>query len=192
MQVNPTNSNLMIVIVVVLVVIAIGVALYIQQRKKKTARLRSRFGPEYDRAVLEHGSESKAEARLVEREARVERLHLRELPAAERERFAADWEAVQSRFVDHPKGAVIEADELVSGLMQARGYPVADFDQRAADISVHHPSVVEHYRTAHDIALRLGSDEATTEDMRNAMIRYRSLFDELLEVHAPGEVRPAV
>ena len=103
----------------------------------------------------------------------------------ERERYIADWQLVQSRFVDHPKGAVMEADELVASLMQARGYPVSDFEQRAADVSVNHPRVVDYYRSAHDVALRLGRDEATTEDMRNAMIQYRTLFDELLHIATP-------
>jgi hypothetical protein len=96
---------------------------------------------------------------------------------------------VQSRFVDHPRGAVTEADELVSSLLKARGYPVADFDQRAADISVNHPRLVEYYRSAHGVAVRLGKDEASTEDLRTAMIQYRSLFDELVEVKTPGEIK---
>ena len=159
------------------------------RNRRKTAGLRQRFGSEYDRAVLEHGSEHKAEAKLADRETRVESLKIRELGATERERFLADWNAVQSRFVDHPKGSVTEADELVASLMQARGYPVADFEQRAADISVNYPRVVESYRSAHAVAVRLGRDEATTEDLRNAMIQYRTLFDELLQVRSPGEIK---
>ena len=102
----------------------------------------------------------------------------------EHERYAKQWQAVQSRFVDSPKGAVAEADDLVSSVMKARGYPVSDFDQRAADISVDHPRVVENYRSAHEIALRVGKDAATTEDLRTAMIHYRSLFEELVQVPA--------
>ena len=118
-------------------------------------------------------------------------LKIRNLEPAERERYLAQWQAVQSRFVDYPKGAVTEADELVCSLMQTRGYPVSDFDQRAADISVDHPRVVENYRSAHDIALRLGRGEASTEDMRTAMIHYRSLFDELVQVQTSADKKVA-
>ncbi len=128
---------------------------------KKAERLRNRFGSEYDRTVLERGSERNAQAALVAREERVNALHLRDLVLAERERFVSEWQVVQSRFVDHPRGSVIEADDLVASLMNARGYPVADFEQRAADISVNHPRVVENYRSAHAIARRLAGTEAT-------------------------------
>ncbi len=191
MQLNTSDPKFIIGLVVILAIIVIGVALYVRNRRKTTAKLRERFGTEYDRAVVQHGSESKAQAKLEARETRVENLNIRELSVTERERYLADWQSVQSRFVDHPKGAVTEADELVSSLMQARGYPVADFDQRAADISVNHPRVVEYYRSAHGVATRLGSDEATTEDLRTAMIQYRTLFDELLQVHSPNEIKSA-
>lgn len=147
-----------------------------------TAGLRQKFGPEYDRAVLAHGSERKAESKLEDREKRVEKLKIRDLDPMERERYSRRWEALQSRFVDSPKGAVAEADDLVSSVMKTRGYPVSDFDQRAADVSVDHPRVVENYRSAHEIALRLGKDQATTEDLRTAMIHYRSLFEELMQI----------
>jgi len=191
MQLNPSDPKFIIALVVIAVIIVIAVALVISNRRKKTAGLRQRFGSEYDRAVLEHGSAAKAEAGLAAREERVDKLHIRDLTPTERERYLADWQTVQSRFVDHPKGAVIEADELVASLMNARGYPVSDFDQRAADVSVKHPRVVEYYRSAHDVALRLGRDEATTEDMRNAMIHYRTLFDELLQVPVRNELTTA-
>lgn len=188
---NPelTNPILIAGALAILLIIVVAVALYLRKRRKTTEGLRTRFGPEYDQAVLTHGSERKAEAKLADRETRVEGMKIRELGAAERERFIADWSLAQSRFVDHPKGAVTEADELVSALLRARGYPVADFDQRAADISVNHPRLVEYYRSAHGIAVRLGRDEASTEDLRTAMIQYRSLFDELVEVQTPGEVK---
>jgi hypothetical protein len=124
---------------------------------------------------------------LGDREKRVEELKIRDLDPTERERFSKHWESLQSRFVDSPRGAVTEADDLVSSVMKTRGYPVSDFDQRAADISVDHPRVVENYRSAHEIALRLGKDQATTEDLRTAMIHYRSLFEELVQVPATGE-----
>ena len=176
-------------VVVVILVIVVAVALYVRKRKKTTAELRDRFGPEYERAVQTHGSESRAEAKLVDREKRVEKLNIRDLDPTERERFSGQWQSVQSRFVDYPKGAVTEADELVSSLMQTRGYPVTDFDQRAADISVDHPLVVDHYRSAREIALRLGKGEANTEDLRTAMIHYRSLFDEFVQIQTPGGKR---
>jgi hypothetical protein len=188
---NPelTTPRLIAGAIAIVLIILVAVALYLRKRRKTTEGLRARFGPEYDQAVLTHGSERKAEAKLADRETRVEGLKIRELGATERERFIADWRGVQSRFVDHPKGAVTEADELVSALLKARGYPVADFDQRAADISVNHPRLVEYYRSAHGVALRVGKDEASTEDLRNAMIQYRSLFDELVEVPTPGEIK---
>ena len=191
MNLNLMDPKLIAVAVVVVLLIVVAVALYMRKRKRTTVGLRDRFGPEYDRAVKQHGSERKAEAKLADREARVEMLKIRDLDFAERDRYLAQWQAVQSRFVDYPKGAVTEADELVCSLMQTRGYPVADFDQRAADISVDHPRVVENYRSAHDIALRLGRGEASTEDMRTAMIHYRSLFDELAQVQTPGDKKVA-
>jgi hypothetical protein len=137
--------------------------------------------------VQAHGAGRKAEVKLEDREKRVAKLTIRDLDPTEQERFSKRWESVQSRFVDSPKGAVAEADDLVSSLMKTRGYPVSDFDQRAADISVDHPRVVENYRSAHEIALRAGKDGATTEELRTAMIHYRSLFDELMQAPASVE-----
>jgi len=194
MNLNLMDPKLIALAVAVVLIIVVAIALYMRKRKNAknaTAELRDRFGPEYDRAVKQHGSERKAEAKLTDRETRVEMLKIRDLDSAERERYLAQWQAVQSRFVDYPKGAVTEADELVSSLMQTRGYPVTDFDQRAADISVDHPRVVQNYRLAHDIALRLGRSEASTEDLRTAMIHYRSLFDELVQVQIPSITRVA-
>ena len=174
---------MLIAIAVVVILIVVGiVVLNVRKRRSATADLRQRFGPEYDRAVLTHGSERKAEAILGDREKRVEKFHVRDLDQTERERFSKRWLAVQANFVDSPKGAVADADDLVSTVMIARGYPVSEFDQRAADISVDHPRVVENYRSAHEIALRVGKDQATTEDLRTAMVHYRSLFEELVQV----------
>ena len=188
------NQNLMdpklIVLAGVVILVIVGLAwLYIRKRRTSSAEIRQRFGPEYERAVRTHGSERRAEAKLADREKRVEMLKIRELDPAERERFSGQWVSLQSRFVDYPKGAVTEAAELVSSLMQARGYPVADLDQRAADISVDHPKVVENYRSANAIALRLGRGEASTEDLRSAMIYYRSLFEELVQAQTPLETK---
>jgi len=191
MNLNLMDPKLIAVAVVLVLAIVVTVVLLMRKRRKTTAELRDRFGPEYDRAVKQHGSERKAEAKLVDRETRVDLLQIRDLDLAERERYLAQWQAVQSRFVDYPRGAVTEADELVSSLMQTRGYPVADFDQRAADISVDHPRVVENYRSAHTIALRLGKGEASTEELRTAMIHYRSLFDELVQAQTPADRRVA-
>ncbi len=166
----------------VILIIAVLAVLYVRKRRNTTADLRKKFGPEYDRAVLLHGTGRKAEEKLEDREKRVEKLNIRDLDPIEHARFLKQWESVQSRFVDSPKGAVAEADDLLSSLMKARGYPVSDFDQRAADISVDHPRVVENYRSAHEIALRVGKDQASTEELRTAMIHYRSLFEELVQV----------
>src|SRR6202521_184380 len=182
MNLNPMDPKLIMLAAVAILILAGLAWLYVRKRRSTTANLRQKFGPEYERAVREHGSERKAEAKLEDREERVETLNIRDFDPMEHERFAKRWESVQSRFVDSPKGAVAEADDLVSLLMKTRGYPVSDFDQRAADISVVHPRVVENYRSAHEIALRVGKDEATTEDLRTAMIHYRSLFEELVQV----------
>ncbi|MGA7560098.1 MAG: hypothetical protein WCF61_03240 [Terriglobales bacterium] len=190
MNLDLMDPKLIALAVAVIVIIAVLALLYVRKRRNTTADLRKKFGPEYDRAVLVHGAGRKAEAKLEDREKRVEKLNIRDLDPIEHERFSKRWESVQSRFVDSPKGAVTEADDLVCSLMKARGYPVSDFDQRAADISVDHPRVVENYRSAHEIALRVlkvGKEEATTEELRTAMIHYRSLFDELAQVPANVE-----
>lgn len=171
------------VIIVALIVIAWAIA-----RKRRTEALRRRFGPEYERTVREQGP-GKAETVLLERKQRVEKFSVRTLGAAERERFISEWRGLQTRFVDDPKGAVTDADKLVNKVMQARGYPMSDFEQRAADISVDHPQVVDSYRAAHEIALRHNRGEATTEDLRKAMLYYRSLFDDLLQTSSVDERR---
>jgi hypothetical protein len=182
MNLNLMDPKLMVLVAAVILLIAVLAWLYMRKRRSTTADLRQKFGPEYERAVKEHGSERKAEAKLVDREKRIDKLTIRDLDPIEHERFSQRWEAVQSRFVDSPKGAVAEAADLVSSLMKTRGYPISDFDQRAVDISVDHPRVVENYRSAHEIALRVGKDVATTEDLRTAMIHCRSLFEELVQV----------
>jgi len=177
-----TTTQLIVTVVVLAVVILLAVGAYVQYRKTRTLALRSRFGSEYDRAIVRHGSALKAEAELADRETRVEALKIRELGVNERDRFIAEWQIIQSRFVDHPKAAVIEADDLVNELLAVRGYPRADFEQRAADLSVHHPRHVESYRFAHSIAVRHGHlEEATTEELRTAMIKYRAMFEDLIQ-----------
>lgn len=167
-----------IILIAVAIVVVLAIALLLI-RQQRTAKLRRHFGAEYDRAVREGGTQ-RAESSLLEREKRVEKFHLRELSAEERERFVTEWRVVQSHFVDDPEGAVSEAGILVDRLMQLRGYPMSDFEQRAANISVSHPLVVDNYRAAHQIALRHRQGQANTEDLRNAMIYYRSLFEEML------------
>jgi len=191
MQLPFTNIELIAAAVVLVLIVVLAVVAYLQFRKGKTDRFRSRFGSEYERAVLEHGSSRKAEAKLADRETRVEALKIRELGATERERFVAEWQTVQSRFVDHPKAAVTEADDLISALLEARGYPKNSFEQRAADVSVTYPRVMENYRVAHAIAVRPGLAEASTEELRTAMIQYRSIFDELVQAQKIQERKSA-
>jgi hypothetical protein len=178
---NLLDPKLIALAAAVILIVAAFAWLYVRKRRSTSADLRQKFGPEYERAVLAHGSERKAEAKLADREKRVEKLNVRDLDPLEHDDFSKRWAAVQSRFVDSPKGAVAEADDLISSVMKARGYPVSDFDQRAADISVDHPRVVENYRSAHEIALRVGKDQASTEELRTAMIHYRDLFEELVQ-----------
>jgi hypothetical protein len=174
-------STFTLIIVVAVVVIGIvGIVAAMFLKKNKTERLRTRFGPEYARAVEESGGRRKAEAGLEQREKRVEGFALRPLAANERERYIASWHKVQSEFVDDPKNSVTQADKLLGDVMSTRGYSVSEFEQRSADISVDHPLVVENYRAAHEIAMRHAGGQATTEDLRQAMIHYRKLFDELV------------
>ena len=172
-----TTSTIVVIVIVAAAVIAIALALTIKYRR--TQRLRSRFGPEYARALEETGSKTKAEANLEKLERRVDRFDLRPLTPVVRANFVAAWQKIQARFVDDPKGALTEADKLIQEIMAARGYPVTDFDQRAADISATHPLIVEHYRAGHNIALDHAKGRATTEDSRQAMLHYRTLFAEL-------------
>ena len=186
-----TNTQLIVAAVILAVVILIVVSAIVQLRKTRTRKLRDQFGTEYDRAVLTHGSARQAEAKLADRETRVDALKIRELGVTERERLIAEWHTVQSRFVDHPKAAVTEADDLINALLEVRGYPRAGFEQRAADLSVHYPRVMESYRVAHSIAVRTGTSEATTEELRTAMIKYRAIFDDLIQEQGTTAARTA-
>jgi hypothetical protein len=186
---NLLDPKLIVLAAALILIVAALVWFYVRKRRSASADLRQKFGPEYERAVLAHGSERKAEAKLADREKRVEKLNIRDLDPMEHDNFSKRWAAVQSRFVDSPKGAVAEADDLVSSVMKARGYPISDFDQRAADISVDHPRVVENYRSAHEIALRAGKDQASTEELRTAMIHYRDLFEELIQTPVAVEIK---
>jgi hypothetical protein len=174
------NTTTLILISVFIGIAILGIAALIFLRKRRTEGLRTRFGPEYVRAVQESGDRRHAEASLEERKKRVERFKLQLLTPGDRARFTESWRRVQARFVDEPNGAITEADQLLGDVMSTRGYPVSDFEQRTADISVDHPRVVENYRAAHEIALRHAQGQASTEDLRQAMIHYRTLFVELV------------
>jgi hypothetical protein len=165
-------------IVIVLILLVIGALIFM--RRRRSDQLKSRFGPEYGRTVDTVGDPRKAEAALAARAKRVSSYSIKPLPAELRTHFTDTWQNVQAQFVDDPKYAVTRADDLLGEVMRARGYPVQDFDQRADDLSVDHPQVVQNYRSAHDIALAHSQGQASTEDLRTAMIHFRALFDELV------------
>jgi hypothetical protein len=184
-----TPVVIVLVVAVLAVIGVIGVAAWLYLKKRRSDGLRQSFGPEYDRAREEHPDQRSAERTLEERKERVEQLRIRALSPEERDQFAERWRSAQAQFVDDPAGATRVADMLIGEIMQARGYPVGDFEQRAADVSVDHPNVVEHYRAAHAIALRTDRGQAdtdATEDLRQAFVHFRALFDDLLEVEAPA------
>jgi hypothetical protein len=171
-----------VIIIIAIAAIGLGALIYISTRRSKY--LRRKFGPEYDRAVNEHGNRVRAERELEHRSKRVERFNIRSLTRDERERYAREWEATQGRFVDDPQGAVAEADDLVHAVMKSKGYPVARvFDENVSDLSVDHPLVVQNYRAAHDIAVRAAQNKASTEDLRVALKHYRALYEDLLGDH---------
>jgi hypothetical protein len=174
------DTTTFIILFGVIFIVVVGTAAAIFLKWRKTERLRTRFGPEYTRAVQERGGRRQGEAGLQAREKRVEGFAIRPLAPSDRGLYIGSWRKVQAEFVDDPKSSVTWADKLLGDVMSTRGYSVSDFDQRSADISVNHPLVVEHYRAAHEIAIRHARGEASTEDLGQAMIHYRTLFDELL------------
>jgi len=181
MSITTVSTTESVLIIALVVVAAACIVAFLSYRKRRTVRLRTQFGDaEYDRAVQKGGDQRHAEAKLEERTQRVEGFHVRPLAAGDRARFVESWHRVQAHFVDGPAGAVTEADQLLGDVMSTRGYPVSDFEQRAADISVDHPLVLENYRAAHEVALRQTRGQATTEDLRQAMVHYRTLFEELI------------
>ena len=183
-----SSDTVFLVVAAVLIIAAIVVAtiLYQQQRAQRRRHLRERFGPEYDRLVAATGSSRAAERELEQRERRAAAFQIRTLSIEDQERFTTRWQQIQAEFVDNPKTSLAHADELLGEVMNARGYPVQDFEQRAADLSVDHPVVVQHYHAAHGIALRHKKDQTTTEDLRQAMIHYRALFQELVSGTEPA------
>jgi len=190
MNTSPLQWTIVAAVVVVALLAAAAWRFY--EKKKQSKRLQQRFGPEYGRTLGELGGRTKAESELKARETRVEHLSITPLTPAEAARFSQAWNALQGRFIDNPKGVVVQADQLVRELMLKRGYPMGDFERRAADISVDHPAIVENYRAAQAIAARDERGEADTEELRNAVVHYRVLFDEMLDVReAKAEVPSA-
>jgi hypothetical protein len=181
MSITTLNATELTVVIALVVVAAAGLATWLWARKRRTERLRAKFGgAEYARAVEQGGTTRHGEAGLEQRTQRVEGFHLRPLALVDRAKFLESWRGVQTRFVDGPAGAVTEADHLLGDVMSTCGYPVSDFEQRAADISVDHPRVLANYRAAHEIALRQARGQASTEELRQAMVHYRTLFDDLV------------
>jgi hypothetical protein len=175
-----------VVAIVILVVIAVLLAVFVGQRRR-TQQLQQQFGPEYQRTVARTGDQRAAESQLTERQQRRRELNVVALEPAARTRYLEAWRATQNKFVDDPAGATGEADALVARVMRDRGYPVDDFDQRAADVSVDHPRVAENYRAAHAVSLANAKGLASTDDLRQAFVHYRSLFAELLDVGDDGQ-----
>jgi hypothetical protein len=176
-----TNTNPAVYYVIgIVVLIVIVLAIVAAMRRARSVGLHRRFGPEYDRLAKESGDRAAAERELARREDRVKKFHLEELPAGAKDRYIEEWRAVQSRFVDEPREALAQADTLITNAMRDRGYPIVNFEQRAADLSANHAGVVQEYRTAHDIAQRSEAGQTDTEDLRQAMVHYRALFTELV------------
>lgn len=177
------------VIIAAAVLIIAAVAWTVMTGRRRSRELQGVFGSEYDRTVGTMGRRGKAEEELERRRERVEMLNIQPLSREDKERFAMEWQGIQARFVDDPAGAVEEADVLITDVMQKQGYPVGDFEQRTADLSVEHASALRDYREAHSLALAQRRGEASTDDLRNAMIHYRALFNDLLG--KPGTGRRA-
>ena len=176
-----TAGQVALIVVIVVIVVAAVVVGFLGAQRRRSRRLQERFGPEYERTVAEsEGNRRAAEAELLERQAHREKLNIVPLQPAARERYLQAWHLVQAKFVDEPVLATRDADRLITEVMRERGYPVDDFEQRAADISVDHPHVVEHYRAAHGTWSANERGQASTEDLRQSLVHYRSLFDELL------------
>ncbi len=188
-----TNTALQWTIVALIAVAILIVAAIVSRRRAlvRSAQLRQRFGPEYDRALEEYGTADRAERELASRARRVGHLHFRPLTPADRARFEATWTQLQTQFVDDPASTVMSANELIKEVMRARGYPIDDFDQRVADLSVDHATVVQHYRAARALSESSRRGQAQTEDLRQAVVHFRALFADLLRdtETAPASLR---
>jgi hypothetical protein len=185
----PEGGDALIWVLLAITVVLLCLVGVLVVRQRRTAQLREGFGPEYDRVLQERGDQRAAESELRERRDRRRQYDIRPLGESARERYAERWEDTQRRFVDQPASAVAEADGLIGVVMRDRGYPVEDFDQQAADLSVDHPEVVEHYRSAHAVSVASGDQNASTEDLRAAMVHYRALFSDLLNDDSRTEVK---
>lgn len=195
-------STAVMVVIALIIIAAVAAAAFLAWKQARTGRLRKRFGPEYDRAVEQHGGRAAAERELLDRERRHRDLELRDLDPRRREQYREQWVAVQERFVDAPESAVEQADGLVTVVMGERGYPTSGFEEKAAHLSVEHGRTLDHYRRGHAIGGRAAEGKASTEELRQAMVHYRALFEELLSVPvqrtapddrrtAPGDQRTA-
>ena len=187
------TETLILILIAAAVVVAAGLGIWYAMRRQRSQNLREKFGPEYDLTMEKTGDQRTAEKTLGEREKRVVKLDIRALDQNERDRYHGEWTQIQADFVDDPSKSVKEANRLITEVMIARGFPVADFEQRTADLSVMYPDFISNYRNANVIALKNQRNEASTEELRQAMVYYRSLFEELLgtvevkEVEAKGE-----
>lgn len=173
-------STVAVVVIVIIVIVVLGGVGFFAWSQNRRRNLQKRFGPEYDRAVENHESTREAEQELLARQKRHRQLDLRELEPEARDRYRAEWKQVQENFVDAPESAVVEADRLLVRVMGDRGYPTEGFEQQAADLSVEHAATIERYRTANEVSARAAANEASTEDLRQAMVHYRALFSELV------------
>src|SRR5262245_20162812 len=169
------------ILIAVVAIVVIGIAAYMIAMQRRRSELKREFGPEYQRAVSQRGDVRQGESDLMARRDRRSKLDIRPLRAESRDAYRRSWDQMQARFVDDPAGVLGQADGLISAVMGERGYPMDDFDQRADDVSVDHPDVVEHYRAGHAVSNRLGrGQDVSTEDLRQAFVHYRYLFQELL------------
>ena len=185
------DSQALMILIAALVAAVVVLGAYLYTMRRRHEQLRHRFGPEYDRTLAQAGDAARADAILAKRVDRVDRFKLRPLSRDQADAFARDWQGIQARFVDDPDRAVSEADQLVGRVMAARGYPTNDFDRLADDVSVDHPHVVENYRTARALMARRASGDVQTEELRQAVVNYRALFTDLLEVEKPHHQRRA-
>ena len=177
------DNQTMMAVVIVVAVVTVLAAVWLMLRRRRTTALRQRFGSEYDRVLQSRGTMTEAERELQDRQRRVEAFSLRPLSHEDAEAFTASWRTVQAKFVDDPRSAVIDADRLIEDVMRARGYPVEDANRRLDDLSVEHAHVIDHYRAGREIVQRHEQNAASTEDLRQAMVHYRALFDELVAAH---------
>jgi hypothetical protein len=177
------NMSIENMIFFIVAIAAVAFAAWALLQREKTRKLKDKFGPEYDRVIEQESNSRRAEALLDERQKRVAKYNIRPLTHEECDMYTARWRTIQEHFVDDPRDAVAQADSVVTDAMRVRGYPMSDFEQRAADLSVDHPTAVEDYRTAHAIAMRDAEGSASTEDLRKAMQHYRSLFEHVLDTH---------